>query len=166
MKILKIVDCSFRDNGLILPDDLTLNNIELFLVNIGKVGSIQNAMQDFEISHLLSITPNLIKFTLEYEINEYNDLCKTICDYSGNPNLTKSLQEMTIFAIVSHMKHFLIHMKHKYKHSDTKTFELSNRLYRPSRNTVSCIKDFEDEIRDDFKNMQSDFKYHTYYWRW
>lgn len=73
---------------------------------------------------------------------------------------------MTIFAIVSHMKHFLIHMKHKYKHSDTKTFELSNRLYRPSRNTVSCIKDFEDEIRDDFKNMQSDFKYHTYYWRW
>lgn len=55
MKILKIVDCSFQDNGLILPDDLTLNNIELFLVNIGKVGSIQNAMQDFEISHLLSI---------------------------------------------------------------------------------------------------------------
>lgn len=127
MTTLKIINCSFKGEGcLISPKNLNLNITELFLMNNGKCG-----MKDWEISHLLSITINLIKFSCD--VTEYNDSGKTICDYLINPELTKSLKELKIFGI----KSSLLCNFFRSKHLDLEMF------YWKTYNIVRCVKDIE-----------------------
>lgn len=129
MKILKISNCSFKGDGylnIMPPDYLTLSNTELCFSNIGRYG-----MNDFEITHLLSVTPNLIKFSCD--VTEYNDSGKIICDYLNNPQLTKSLKQLKIFGFKSH----LLYNFFRTKHLDLEVF------YWKSYNTVSCIREIE-----------------------
>lgn len=126
MKTLKISNCSFHRTGSMPSDYLTLSNTELCLSNLEKHG-----MNDFEISHLLSITPNLIK--LSCDVTEYNDSGKPICDYLVNPLLTKSLKELKIFGI----KSCLLCNFFQSKHLDLELF------FWKSYNTVRSIREIE-----------------------
>lgn len=126
LKNLQIINCSFDSEVGSARDDLSLKITELFLMNVGK-----HVMKDYEISHLLSISPKLIKFSCD--VTEYNDSGKTICDYLVNPKLTKSLKDLKIFGIRSD----LLYEFFRTKHLDLETF------YWKTYNTVRCIKEIE-----------------------